>query len=232
MKNSHHVGFAIFLIFYSYFKYVAVPSMMGQTTYILTTSVLVLITAIIPFYAAYFLAKKASPPICYLLASLMPLVFSGIGLAIYFYLFIAPNAPDMGVTQVLPRALLPGLVMGAISLISLFIQKRDWLGTIYENWMVRERFWKWIAGLLPRYIDVIGGDNINFSFMQTLKMQELVARKVEDNDIFHEGASRVRAEMLTTLDEMKELTGIGKPSRCEYLMRLFCLVSIYPEKPN
>jgi hypothetical protein len=125
MKNLHHVGFAIFLIAYSYFKYAAVPSMMGQSTYILTTALVVLMTAIIPFYVTYFLAKAASSPSCYLIASLMPLVLSGIGLAIYFYIFIAPNAPGMGVAQVLPRALLPGLVMGAISLFSMSIQKRD-----------------------------------------------------------------------------------------------------------
>ena len=97
---------------------------MGQTTYILTTGLLVFITAIIPFYVAFFLANKATPPSRYLLASLMPLVLSSIGLAIYFYLFIAPNAPGMAVTQVLPRALLPGLVMGAILLFAMFIQKR------------------------------------------------------------------------------------------------------------
>jgi hypothetical protein len=125
MKNSHHLGFAIFLVVYSYFKYVAVPSMMGQTTYIITTSLVVLMTAIIPFYVTYFLTKKASSPSRYVLASLMPLILSGIGLSIYFYLFIAPNAPGMGVAQVLPRAILPGLVMGAILLAAMFIQNRD-----------------------------------------------------------------------------------------------------------
>jgi hypothetical protein len=98
---------------------------MGQTNYILTTCLVILMTAVIPFYLSCFLAKKVSSPSCYLVASLMPLVLSGIGLAIYFYLFIAPSAPSVEIAQVLPRAFLPGIAMGAILVGALYSKKND-----------------------------------------------------------------------------------------------------------
>lgn len=53
----------------------------------------------------------------YLVLGGLLLILCALGLAVYFYLFIAPNAPGMSVMQVLPRAIIPGLVMGALLLL-------------------------------------------------------------------------------------------------------------------
>ena len=125
MRNLPHVGFILFLVVYSYFKYTAMPSMMGQPQYILTTGLVILMTAVIPFFTTYFLASQSKPPARYLLAAFMPLILSTLGLAIYFYLYIAPNAPGIPVTQVLPRAIIPGLVMSAILLLPMIAHKNN-----------------------------------------------------------------------------------------------------------
>ena len=119
------IGFALFLLVYSYFKYTAVPSQMGDPMYIATTALVVILTAVIPFFMARYLANKASAPKNYILAAVVPLALSALGLAIYFYVFIAPNAPGMAVTQVLPRAIVPGLVMSALLLMPMFMHRKD-----------------------------------------------------------------------------------------------------------
>ena len=118
-------AFTIFLLVYSYIKYTAVPSQMGEPMYMATTALVVILTAVIPFFIARHLLAKASPPKSYVLAAFVPLALSAIGLAIYFYMFIAPTAPGMAVTQVLPRAIAPGLVMSAILLIPILMSKKD-----------------------------------------------------------------------------------------------------------
>lgn len=124
MKNLHHIGFLIFLIVYSYHKYNAVPSLMGQTSYILTSCLLVILTAIIPFYLSISWSNKTKPPSRYVLAGITPLLLSTLGLTAYFYLFIAPNAPGISIIQVLPRAILPGLVMGMILVASILVKEK------------------------------------------------------------------------------------------------------------
>jgi hypothetical protein len=123
MRNIPYVGFIIFLVIYGYLKYTAVPDLMGQPQYILTTGIVVVLTAIAPFFAAYFMARNVSSSARYLIAGLVPLLLSALGLAIYFYLFIAPNAPSMSVMQVLPRAIVPGLVMGGILLLPMLVHR-------------------------------------------------------------------------------------------------------------
>ena len=117
MRTIHYVGFFIFVIVYGYFKYTAVPQLMGQSQYILTTGIVVVLTAIVPFFLSYFIGRNVTSNARYLVLGLLPLILCAAGLATYFYLFIAPNAPGMSVLQVLPRAVVPGLVMGALLLL-------------------------------------------------------------------------------------------------------------------
>ena len=116
--------FTLFLLVYSYFKYTAVPSQMGEPMYMATTALLVIVTAVIPFFVARYLADRATAPNSHVFAAVVPLTLSALGLAIYFYVFIAPNAPGMAVTQVLPRSIAPGLVMSAILLIPMIMHKK------------------------------------------------------------------------------------------------------------
>lgn len=124
MQLRTHISFLIFILVYGYFKYTAMPSLMGSSEYILTTVLVILLTAIIPYFATYILTRKGGSLDQYLLAGLLPLPLCAGGLAAYFYLFIAPNAPGMSVMDVLPRSLVPGLVMGAILLVPMLMHKK------------------------------------------------------------------------------------------------------------
>lgn len=123
MRKFPYLGFIVFLVSYSYVKYTAVPQLMGQTQYMITTAVLVVLTAVIPFYISYLAVRNNRSNTRYTIALVLPLVLSAIGLAVYFFLFIAPNAPDMSVVQVLPRAVVPGLVMSALLLIPMIVHR-------------------------------------------------------------------------------------------------------------
>ena len=123
MRTIHYVGFMLFFIVYGYFKYTAVPQQMGQAAYIVTTGVVLLLTAIIPFFASHFAIRNMTSNMRYVIAGVLPLTLCGIGLATYFFVFIAPNAPGISVMQVLPRAIVPGLVMGVLLLLPLFMRK-------------------------------------------------------------------------------------------------------------
>ena len=125
MRLKTHIGFILFLAIYSYIKYTAMPNLMGSSQYILTTMLVVLLTAIIPYIVTYILTRKGGSLGQYMTAGLLPLLLCAAGLATYFYLFIAPNAPGMSVTEVLPRAVVPGLVMGVILLLPMFMHKKN-----------------------------------------------------------------------------------------------------------
>ena len=124
MRLKTHIGFILFLLIYSYMKYTAMPNLMGSMQYLLTTVLVVLLTAIIPYIVSFILTRKGSSLKQYMTAAFLPLLLCTTGLAVYFYLFIAPNAPGMVVTQVLPRAIVPGLVMGAILILPMFMHKK------------------------------------------------------------------------------------------------------------
>lgn len=124
MRIIHSVGFIIFLVVYGYFKYTAVPQLMGQTQYILTTGVVIVLTAIVPFFSSYFIGRNLTSTARYLVLGLLPLMLCALGLATYFYLFIAPSTPSMSVMQVLPRAIAPGLAMGGLLLLPMGMGKR------------------------------------------------------------------------------------------------------------
>lgn len=124
MKNVSLIGFLVFLCIYSYFKYTAVPSLMGTTLYMISTAILVILTAIVPYFLTRVLTTKVAQPRKKWVLSFSPLVLSALGLALYFYLFIAPNAPGMSVLQILPRSILPGVVISLLLLGPSLINKR------------------------------------------------------------------------------------------------------------
>ena len=116
MKYLPYLGFALFLIVYSAVKYQAVPSQMGQSTYIFTTIILVVLTALIPYLIGLSMAAKVKLGHPFVTAIIVPFLLSAGGLAVYFFLYIKPVAPGMSVTQVLPRAVIPGLCLSALVL--------------------------------------------------------------------------------------------------------------------
>ena len=124
MKHFSHIGFLVFLLIYSIFKYRAVPDLMGQPAYIKSTAILVVLTAILPYFLSHFVSRKVTGNRQLMTAAILPLILCTAGLACFFYVFIAPNVPGMSVTQVLPRAIVPGLVMGAILALPSFMHRK------------------------------------------------------------------------------------------------------------
>ena len=116
MKYLPYLTFALFLAVYSTLKYQAVPSQMGQSAYIKTTIILVILTAIIPYLIGLFMAAKVKLGHPFAMAIVVPFALSVIGLAAYFFMYIQPFAPGMSVTQVLPRAIIPGLCLSGLVL--------------------------------------------------------------------------------------------------------------------
>ena len=114
MKNLPYLAFTAFLAIYGYFKYQAVPSQMGQSTYIITTIILVTLTAVLPYIIGLWATAKFRAGHPYLRAAVVPFLLSALGLALYFYLFIQPAAPNMSVTKILPRSVIPGLCLSTL----------------------------------------------------------------------------------------------------------------------
>lgn len=126
--RSPHLGFWIFLIIYGAVKYLAVPEMMFQLPYILTTLLLIFLTAVIPYIIGFWAVRKTDGVGRYAAALATALGLGALGLAIYFYLFIAPNAPGMAVTAVLPRAIIPGLILAAVLVLPFILHRGDEAG--------------------------------------------------------------------------------------------------------
>ena len=95
MKYLPYLGFALFLIVYSAVKYQAVPSQMGQSTYIFTTIILVVLTALIPYLIGLSMAAKVKLGHPFVTAIIVPFLLSAGGLALYFFLYIKPVAPGI-----------------------------------------------------------------------------------------------------------------------------------------
>jgi hypothetical protein len=114
MRHLSSLGFLVFLAGYSVFKYQAVPDLMGQPSYMISTAILVTLTAILPYGLSLLAVWRLSGPLEWALSAILPFVLSALGLATFFYLFIQPSFPGMSVMDVLPRALMPGILMGGI----------------------------------------------------------------------------------------------------------------------
>lgn len=104
----------VFFVIYAAQKYLAVPQESFNPAYITSTSIVVFMTALLPFCLAWFLKSRFHKPVSIIIALIVPGVLAAIGFASYWYFFILSFAPDIAVTTVLPRALMPGLIMGVI----------------------------------------------------------------------------------------------------------------------
>lgn len=123
MNRIQMLAYVVFLVFYGAQKYLAVPEQMGELTYTWTTALMVVLTAVIPFFVSYILIPRLDRMGALLIGALLPLILSGVGLTIYYYGFIARYVPDIALTDVLPRALAPGIIMGLILVIPLVLAK-------------------------------------------------------------------------------------------------------------
>ena len=124
MKYLPYLAFLVFLTIYAIMKYQAVPSQMGQSAYIMTTLILVTLTAVLPYVLGLFASAKIKQGQGFIAAAIIPFVLSAMGLSVYFFVFIQPVAPTMSVTQVLPRAIVPGLFLSALVVFWVFWRRK------------------------------------------------------------------------------------------------------------
>jgi ABC-type sugar transport system permease subunit len=91
--------------------------------YGLIIALIVLLTAIIPFIIASICVRRAKGSAQFLSALFVPVLVSAVGYALFFYIFVAPNAPGVTALQVVPRSAIPGFAISAIFFISYFITR-------------------------------------------------------------------------------------------------------------
>jgi len=106
---------AAFLIYYCASKFLAGYSGYSHA-YAIQVGIIVLSTALAPYYLTQFCMRFLAK-VRLFLAAVMPTLLAMAGYATFFYLFIAPNFPDIAAQQVIIRGLLPGLVISGILLL-------------------------------------------------------------------------------------------------------------------
>jgi hypothetical protein len=105
---------AVFLVFYSAQKYLAAAPAGLNTGYILSVAIIVCLTAIIPLVAAGLISRSlptGAPSIG--AAAILPVVFAALGFTLYWAAYLQPSF-GVPLDIVLPRALFPGLTLGAL----------------------------------------------------------------------------------------------------------------------
>jgi hypothetical protein len=103
----------LFLIYDTASKYLAAFSG-WNTGYAIQVAIIVVATAILPFYLTRFGARLWQNQFALLL--LAPSCLAMLGYAGFFFVFIQPNFAEVTALQVIPRGLFPGLVITFILL--------------------------------------------------------------------------------------------------------------------
>lgn len=122
--SLHAIGFWIFFAVYAYIKYARGFNGTFSIAYTQSVVILLFLTAIIPYLFAYWgaqLGKRIHPGLGVLAAFASGLGLCVGGYATYYFVFIAPNNPQIALSLVAPRGVWPGLVMGALAASSLVL---------------------------------------------------------------------------------------------------------------
>jgi hypothetical protein len=114
--NRLLLGFwLIFLTYYTYLKYFS-----GFDTwnaeYALQVAILVVVTAIIPYYVARWITLKQVEIKRLVIELMLPVILCAIGYTLFYYTRVKPNFPDVTLEQVMPRSLFPGISISLILL--------------------------------------------------------------------------------------------------------------------
>lgn len=112
--RTQNLVWIVFLLLYFAQKYVADIKEDFQLGYLLNVGILVMLTTVLPYYLTrlgmYLVAGKTRA----VLALTLPITFSALGLSVFFFVFIKPYVPDLPLLTVLPRSLIPGIIMTVI----------------------------------------------------------------------------------------------------------------------
>ncbi len=112
-----------FLVIYFAQKYVADMKEDFQLGYLINVGILVMLTTVIPYYLTRLGMRIFSGNARAATALILPVTFSAIGLAVFFFIFIKPYVPGLSLMAILPRSLIPGIIM-TIILLPLWIGER------------------------------------------------------------------------------------------------------------
>ncbi len=105
---------AVFLVFYSAQKYLAAAPAGLNTGYILSVAIIVLLTAIIPLIAAGLISRALPAGAASIgAAAILPVIFAALGFTLYWIVYLQPSF-GVPLEIVLPRALFPGVTLGAL----------------------------------------------------------------------------------------------------------------------
>lgn len=114
------IAYVAFLIGYAWFKYSAAAPPEFSIAYAQSVAILVVLTGIIPFIAAYALLKAW--PLGWLGSRVTGLLIGLIvcvgGYAAFWAFFISPSAPDVSLASVAVRGIGWGLVQGGLASIA------------------------------------------------------------------------------------------------------------------
>lgn len=113
---------AVFLIYYTYLKYFAGYNE-WNTEYALQVAILVVMTAIAPFYLMKFLSGRTEGSTRWIATLILPIVLCGIGYGLFWYFRVRPNFPDVTLMTVLRRSLFPGISISALLLIPMVMKR-------------------------------------------------------------------------------------------------------------
>lgn len=111
------VGWIIFIFYYFTAKYFVGGFTGFSVGYLISVIMLVMMTAVIPFYTAKWLVDKSEKLAQFGFALLLPILLTGAGLSVYFVIFIAPNYPAITLPGILHRAIEPGVAISILLLV-------------------------------------------------------------------------------------------------------------------
>ena len=106
----------LFLVGYTALKYFAGYNA-WNTQYAIQVAILVMMTAIVPFYLSKAIVGRSEGAAQWAAALLLPVVLCGLGYALFWYFRVKPSFPDVTLATVMPRSLMPGISIAVLILI-------------------------------------------------------------------------------------------------------------------
>lgn len=118
--------YAVFLLVFGAYKYFAAAPAEFSMAYAVSVAILVVLTGVVPFVAALFLASRASEgAVALLIAVFVGLVTCCAGYAAYWALFIQPSGADVPVIAVALRGVYAGPIEGLLATSILMSRRKD-----------------------------------------------------------------------------------------------------------
>ena len=116
-KKLQLTGWAIFLFYYFAAKYFVGGFTGFSITYLVSVIILVLLTAVVPFYISQWLTRSSKANLKIIAALVAPIGLTMLGLSLYFVAFIAPNFPNITLPSILHRAIEPAIAISVLMVI-------------------------------------------------------------------------------------------------------------------